>query len=91
MPERQERHAPRRGSQGASVTAFHLFDELKRRNVLRAAALYAGAVWTLAQGIAQLGPALGTPDWVTRRFVVAAAVGLPFWRPLTNGDARNSP
>ncbi|MGH8118236.1 MAG: hypothetical protein ACREP0_09435 [Rhodanobacteraceae bacterium] len=30
------------------------FAELKRRNVLRAAVLYVGAVWALAQGIAQL-------------------------------------
>jgi len=28
------------------------FAELKRRNVLRAAVLYAGAVWALSQGIA---------------------------------------
>ena len=30
--------------------------ELKRRNVLRAIVLYIGAVWALAQGIAQIGP-----------------------------------
>lgn len=28
-----------------------LFDELKRRNVIRAAVLYAGAAWALAQGL----------------------------------------
>ena len=53
--------------------------ELKRRNVIRAAVLYAGAVWALAQGIAQLGPSFGAPDWVTRWFVVAAVIGFPFW------------
>ena len=56
-----------------------LFAELKRRNVLRAAILYAGAVWALAQGISQLSPAVGLPDWVTRWFLVAAAIGFPFW------------
>ena len=56
-----------------------LVTELKRRNVLRAAVLYIGAVWALAQGIAQLGPALGAPEWVVRWFVVAAAIGFPFW------------
>jgi len=39
-----------------------VFSELKRRNVLRAAVLYVGAAWALAQGIAQLGPAFGMPE-----------------------------
>ena len=56
-----------------------LFAELKRRNVLRAAVLYAGAVWALAQGISQLSPAVGLPDWATRWFLVAAIIGFPFW------------
>jgi TolB-like protein/Flp pilus assembly protein TadD len=56
-----------------------LFEELKRRNVLRAAVLYVGAIWALAQGIAQLGPSIGAPEWVTRWFLVAAAIGFPFW------------
>ena len=55
------------------------FAELKRRNVIRAAILYLGAVWALAQGIAQLGPSVGAPDWTTRWFLVAAAIGFPFW------------
>src|ERR1700722_18450845 len=53
--------------------------ELRRRNVLRAAALYATSVWARAQGIAALGPTLGAPDWATRWFLVAAAIGFPFW------------
>ncbi|HEX5960415.1 MAG TPA: tetratricopeptide repeat protein [Rhodanobacteraceae bacterium] len=55
------------------------FAELKRRNVLRAAVLYAGAVWALAQGIAQLTPVVGAPEWIARGFLVAAAIGFPFW------------
>ena len=58
---------------------FPLFKELKRRNVLRAGVLYAGAVWALGQGLSQFSPALGLPDWVTRWFLVAAAIGFPFW------------
>jgi TolB-like protein/thioredoxin-like negative regulator of GroEL len=54
------------------------FAELKRRNVLRAGAFYTAAVWALAQGIAQLSPAIGLPDWVTRWFLVAAIIGFPF-------------
>ena len=57
----------------------NLFTELKRRNVIRAAILYLGAVWALAQGISQLGPSFGAPEWATRWFLVAAAIGLPFW------------
>jgi TolB-like protein/Flp pilus assembly protein TadD len=61
------------------VANFSLFQELQRRNVLRAGVLYAGVVWALAQGIAQLGPPLGAPDWITRWFVIAAIIGFPFW------------
>jgi TolB-like protein len=53
--------------------------ELKRRNVVRTAILYLGAVWALAQGISQLGPSLGAPEWATRWFLVAAGIGFPFW------------
>jgi TolB-like protein/Tfp pilus assembly protein PilF len=56
-----------------------LFFELRRRNVFRAGAFYVAATWALAQGIAQLGPAAGLPEWATRWFLVAAVVGFPFW------------
>ncbi|MGH8118848.1 MAG: hypothetical protein ACREPJ_16380 [Rhodanobacteraceae bacterium] len=56
-----------------------LWRELKRRNVLRAAALYVGAVWALAQGISQLSGPFRLADWVTRWFVIACAIGFPFW------------
>ena len=55
------------------------FSELKRRNVIRAAILYVGAVWAFGQGLSQFSPAIGLPDWVTRWFLVAAAIGFPFW------------
>ena len=55
------------------------FAELKRRNVLRAAVLYAGAIWALSQGISQLTPALDLPDVTTRWFLIAALIGFPFW------------
>ena len=53
--------------------------ELQRRNVLRAGALYAGIVWALAQGIAQLGPLFDAPNWAMRAFVIACIIGFPFW------------
>ncbi len=55
------------------------FAELKRRNVLRAGVLYAGAVWALSQGISQLSPALDLQTDVTRWFLVACAILFPFW------------
>ena len=58
---------------------FAFFSELKRRNVLRAAVLYAGAVWLLAQVITQLGPVFDAPGWIARTFLIAAAIGFPFW------------
>jgi len=56
--------------------------ELTRRNVLRAGVLYIGASWALAQGIAQLTPAIGLPDVAARWFLVAALIGFPFWVAL---------
>lgn len=56
-----------------------LFAELKRRNVWRAAVVYIAAVWAFGQGFSQFSPALGLPDWATRAFLIAAAVGFPFW------------
>lgn len=68
------------GASGRIVAASRsFFAELKRRNVPRAAVLYVGAVWALAQGVAQLGPSFGAPEWITRAFLVAAAIGFPFW------------
>jgi len=53
--------------------------ELQRRNVIRAAILYVGGVWLLAQVIVTLGPVVGAPDWLARGFLIAAAIGFPFW------------
>lgn len=58
------------------------FAELERRNVLRAGVLYIASVWALAQGIARLGPSVSAPDRVTRWFLIAAAIGFPFWLGL---------
>ncbi len=61
-----------------TVAPKNFFTELKRRNVIRATILYVGAVWALAQGISQLGPSVGAPEWATRWFLVAAVIGFPF-------------
>jgi len=59
-----------------------LLSELKRRNVLRAAALYVGTVWLLAQVVTQLGPVFDTPTWIARWLLAASAIGFPFWIAL---------
>lgn len=59
------------------------FSELMRRNVLRTAVLYVGAAWALSQGISQLTPALDLPDWATRAFLIACAIGFPVVLVLT--------
>lgn len=53
--------------------------ELQRRNVIRAAILYVGGVWLLAQVIVTLGPVVGAPEWLARGFLIAAVIGFPFW------------
>ncbi|HJU25144.1 MAG TPA: hypothetical protein VJ722_00570, partial [Rhodanobacteraceae bacterium] len=53
--------------------------ELSHRHVLRAAAVYVGSVWALSQGIAQLAPVFDAPGWISRWFVIACAIGFPFW------------
>lgn len=55
------------------------FGELRRRNVYRAGAIYLASVWALAQGFAQLQPVVGAPEWITRGFLIAAAIGFPLW------------
>jgi TolB-like protein len=55
-----------------------LIEELKRRNVLRAAALYAAGAWVLVQIATQVFPFFDIPNWAVRQVVVAALVGFPF-------------
>jgi TolB-like protein/Tfp pilus assembly protein PilF len=52
--------------------------ELRRRNVLRAAAFYAAAGWLLVQVATQVFPFFHIPEWVVRAIVVAALLGFPF-------------
>src|SRR6478672_11862949 len=54
------------------------FTELKRRNVLRAAAFYAASAWLLVQVATQVFPFFHIAEWVVRWIVVAAAIGFPF-------------
>jgi len=59
------------------LAATTLLGELKRRNVFRAAALYAAAAWLLVQVATQVFPFFHVPEWVVRWIIVAAVIGLP--------------
>ena len=54
-----------------------LLDELKRRNVFRAAAAYAIAAWIVLQVAAVTFPPLGVPTWVMTGLTVLAIAGFP--------------
>ena len=56
----------------------NFFAELKRHNVLRAAAFYAASAWLLVQVATQVFPFFHIAEWVVRWIVVAAAIGFPF-------------
>ena len=53
------------------------FAELKRRNVLRAAAFYAASAWLLVQVATQVFPFFHIAEWVVRWIVVASCIGFP--------------
>lgn len=55
-----------------------LFAELRHRNVLRAATLYAAGAWLLAQIVTQVGPVFDLPSSTQRWLIVAAVIGFPF-------------
>ena len=59
------------------------FGELKRRNVYKVAVAYIVAGWALAQGLAQVLPVFGVPNWVIQLLVVLIVLGLPVALGLT--------
>ena len=55
----------------------NFFAELKRRNVYKVAVAYAVAGWALAQGIAQVFPVFGVPNWTIQLIVLLIVIGFP--------------
>ena len=55
----------------------NFFAELKRRNVYKVAVAYAVAGWALAQGIAQVFPVFGVPNWIIQLIVLLIVIGFP--------------
>jgi TolB-like protein len=54
-----------------------LFNELKRRNVVRVSIAYVVVSWLLIQAAGVLEPALLLPDWVDRVVTVLLLIGFP--------------
>ncbi|HJU25855.1 MAG TPA: hypothetical protein VJ722_04185, partial [Rhodanobacteraceae bacterium] len=52
--------------------------ELQRRNVFRAATLYAAVAWLVVQVATQVLPVFGAPNWVLRMIVIVSVAGFPF-------------
>src|SRR2546430_1418526 len=59
------------------MTNRNFFAELKRRNVYKVAVAYAVAGWALAQGIAQVFPVFGVPNWIIQLIVLLIVIGFP--------------
>ena len=55
----------------------NLFEELKRRNVVRVGIAYVVVGWLIIEVIDTIAPRLGMPDWVPTFFIVLVLVGLP--------------
>ena len=55
-----------------------LFQELKRRNVIKVAAAYVVVAWLVAQVLQLVFESFGTPDWVMKTVLVLMAMGLIF-------------
>ncbi len=55
-----------------------LFQELKRRNVIKVAAAYVVVSWLVAQVLQLVFESFGTPDWVMKTVLVLMAFGLVF-------------
>ena len=54
-----------------------LFEELKRRNVVRVGLAYLVLGWLIAQVADLLFGTFGAPDWVMRAFMIVLLLGLP--------------
>src|SRR5438477_6435559 len=53
----------------------NLLNELKRRNVIRAAGLYLVGAWLRTQVASTVLPMFGAPDWLPRSIVILLGIG----------------
>ena len=65
------------GLQAITKTIMSLFNELRRRNVLKVGAVYVVAGWLLIRLIHNMHPVLGIPHWSERLIGLLLIIGLP--------------
>jgi len=56
-----------------------LIQELKRRNVVKAALAYLAVAWILLQVFSILLPMVDAPKWILKTFTLILFIGFPFW------------
>ena len=55
------------------------FEELKRRNVIKATIAYLVVAWIIIQVATAVLPTFGAKDWVIQAIIIVLAIGLPIW------------
>ncbi|MBE9490789.1 MAG: hypothetical protein IMY67_10885 [Bacteroidetes bacterium] len=55
------------------------FEELKRRNVIKAAIAYIVVAWVLLQVLSIVLPNAGAPEWVMKTLMILMLIGFPIW------------
>lgn len=61
---------------GKKRLPLSILDELKRRNVLRVAGLYAAGAWLILQVTGTVLPMIDAPGWLSRSIVIVVAIGI---------------
>ena len=54
-------------------------EELKRRNVIKAAIAYAVIAWVVLQVLSIILPNVQAPDWVMKTITILTLIGFPVW------------
>lgn len=58
---------------------MNFFEELKRRNVIKATIAYMVVSWVLLQVASVILPIIGAPEWVLKTLIFVIAIGFPVW------------
>ena len=58
---------------------MNFFEELKRRNVIKATIAYMVVSWVLLQVASVILPIIGAPEWVLKTLIFVMAIGFPVW------------
>ncbi|HKK11398.1 MAG TPA: hypothetical protein VJ945_01095, partial [Flavobacteriaceae bacterium] len=55
------------------------YDELKRRNVIKAAIAYVVVAWVLLQVFSIVLPSVNAPEWVIKTIMLIMVIAFPVW------------